>query len=54
MDYIKSGFSSEELAANAKGLQGIQVFIGKQLNEEGVIRIQKETGMFIAEKQLTV
>jgi ubiquinone/menaquinone biosynthesis C-methylase UbiE len=52
MDYIKSGFSSEALAANTKGLQGIQVFIGKQLNEEGVIRIHKETGMFIAEKPL--
>lgn len=50
MDYIQSGFSSEELAANAKGLQDIQVFIGRQLNEEGVIRIRKETGMFIAEK----
>ncbi len=50
MAYIQSGFSSEELAANAKGLQAIQVFIGRQLNEEGVMRIRKETGMFIAEK----
>ena len=50
MAYIQSGFSSEELAANAKGLQAIQVFIGRQLNEEGVMRISKETGMFIAEK----
>jgi len=50
MDYIKSGLSSEELAANAKGLQDIQVFLGRQLNEEGVIRIHKETGMFVAEK----
>jgi ubiquinone/menaquinone biosynthesis C-methylase UbiE len=52
MDYIKSGFSSEELAANAKVLQDIRVFLGRQLNEEGVIRIHKETGMFIAEKPL--
>ena len=52
MDYIKSGFSSDELAANAKGLQDIWVFLGRQLNEEGVIRIHKETGMFIAEKPL--
>ena len=50
MAYIQSGFSSEELAANAKGLQAIQEFIGRQLNEEGVMRIRKETGMFIAEK----
>ena len=52
MDYIQSGLSSEELAANAKGLQGIRVTHGRQLNEEGVIRIHKETGMFIAEKPL--
>ena len=50
MAYIQSGLSSEELATNAKGLQAIEVFIGGQLNEEGVIRIRKETGMFIAEK----
>ncbi len=54
MDYIKSGFSSEERVANAKGLQDIQVFIGRQLKEDGVIRIRKETGMFIAEKPLPV
>ena len=52
MDYIKSGFASEELAANAKGLQDIRAFLGRQLNEDGVIRIHKETGMFIAEKPL--
>lgn len=52
MDYIQSGLSSEELATNVKGLQGIRVFLGRQLNEEGVIRIHKETGMFIAEKPL--
>ncbi len=52
--YIQSGLSPEELAANAEGLQDIQVFIGRQLNEDGVIRIRKETGMFIAEKPLPV
>ena len=52
--YIQSGLSAEELAANAEGLQDIQVFIGRQLNEDGVIRIRKETGMFIAEKPLPV
>ncbi|MEA1978503.1 MAG: class I SAM-dependent methyltransferase [Chloroflexota bacterium] len=54
MDYIKSGFSFEELAANAEGLQNIQVFLGRKLNEDGVIRIHKETGMFIAENPLPV
>ena len=52
--YIQSGLSPEELAANAEGLQDIQVFIGRQLNEDGVIRIRKETGMFIAEKPLPI
>ncbi|MEE9513587.1 MAG: class I SAM-dependent methyltransferase [Anaerolineales bacterium] len=50
MAYIQSGFSSEELVTNAKELQAIHVSLGKQINEEGVIRISKETGMFIAEK----
>ena len=50
MAYIQSGFSSEGLANNAKRLQAIQLLIGRQLNEEGVIRICKETGLFIAEK----
>lgn len=54
MAYIQSGFSSDELATNAKGLQAIQAFIGRQLNEEGIIRIRKETGMFIAEKPRSV
>ncbi|TET33877.1 MAG: class I SAM-dependent methyltransferase [Anaerolineales bacterium] len=52
MNYIQSGLPSEELAANAKELQGIREFLGRQINEEGVIRIHKETGMFIAEKPL--
>jgi SAM-dependent methyltransferase len=52
--YIHSGLSAEELAANAEGLQAIKAYIGKQINEEGGIRILKETGMFIAEKPLPV
>lgn len=50
MAYIQSGLSSDELAANAKGLQAIRKSIGRQLNNDGVIRIRKDTGMFIAEK----
>jgi ubiquinone/menaquinone biosynthesis C-methylase UbiE len=50
MNYIQSGLSSDALAANAKELQGLRIFLGGQINDEGVIRIQKETGMFIAEK----
>lgn len=49
MAYIRSGLSSQELVTNAKGLQAIRGFIKGQLIEEGVIRIRKETGMFIAE-----
>ena len=50
MAYIQSGFSSSELAANTKGLQAIRMSIGRQLDNDGVIRIRKDTGMFIAEK----
>ncbi len=54
IDYIQSGLSAEELTANAEGLQAIKVYIGRQIKEEGGIRIRKETGMFIAEKPLPV
>jgi len=54
MAYIQSGLSSEELVANAKGLQAMQQSIGRQINIEGVLRIRKDTGMFIAEKPLSV
>ncbi len=52
--YIQSGFTAEELTANAEGLRAITEFIGRQIKEEGGIRIRKETGMFVAEKPLPV